>query len=329
MSASEAQRAPLHASASAEAQSLAAAAPERDFRELARDLENLEAIIEGWESQKAGTAQALKTTVEEILLGAIKRLIKSVKESPGGLDALRASLEDEWVRTVLQVHGILRAPDPNTPEQKVLAALESVRPMLASHDGDVELLAVRNDEVEVKLLGSCDGCSQSSVTVKLGIETAIREALPRIERVVVREGKAASTAKPAGEQLIGPGDLLRKVESPFAGQWEDAGPAEAVPVGAVIAVELSQASVLLTQLSGGQLRAYPNACTHLGMPLDTGTIEPGDEGPEIVCRYHGFRYRLEDGECVTAPEVALPRYGVRVEKGRVLVRASAAAGADR
>ena len=119
------------------------------------------------------------------------------------------------------------------------------------------------------------------------------------------------------------GSLTRKIQSPFAGTWEDAGPAAAVPVGAVLAVDLEALSVLLTKLPSGELRAYPNACTHLGMPLDTGTVEVGAEGPELVCRYHGFRYKLADGECLSAPEVALPRYPARIEKGRVRVRVAA------
>ncbi|MEM1415966.1 MAG: NifU family protein [Myxococcota bacterium] len=321
------------------AQTPSAAPEERGFLDLAKDLEGLEAIVAGWEPEAQGTAEAMKRTVEEILVGALKRLIRRVKDAPGGMDALRASLEDDWVLAVLQVHGILKPPAPSR-EDVVRKALEGVRPMLESHGGDVELIAVRDDEVEVKLLGSCDGCSQSSVTVKLGIETAVRDALPEIERVVVREG-LASNGRSNGSNghsvgpgsnvhsfesngrsngLIGVGALTKKIESPFAGRWEDAGPARAVPTGDVLAVDLESVSVLLTRLPGGELRAYPNACTHLGMPLDTGTVEAGAEGPELVCRYHGFRYKLADGECLTAPEVALPRYPVRVEGDRVRVR---------
>ena len=308
----------------------------RDFVSLARDLERLEAVVEGWEPEAQATVRALRSTVEDILVGALKRLIKQVKQDPGGLAALRASLDDEWILAVLQVHGILRAPGSEdsregSREDKVERALAGVRPMLAGHGGDVELVAVREQEVEVKLLGSCDGCSQSSVTVKLGIETAVREALPEIARVVVREGAApVREGIREGSELVSADALTRKIESPFAahagaGVWEDAGPAEAVPEGRVLAVDLEQVSVLLTRLASGELRAYPNACTHLGMPLDTGAIEAGIQGPELVCRYHGFRYRLDTGECLTAPEVALPRYPVRVEAGRVRVRAQAQA----
>lgn len=317
-----------------------AASGERDFPTLARDLDRLESVVEGWEPEARATVAALQGTVEEILLGALKRLIRQVKDQPGGLEALRASLEDDWIRTVLQVHGMLRAPEP-TREDRVRSALESVRPMLESHGGDVELVSVRDDEVEVKLLGSCDGCSQSSVTVKLGIETAVRDALPEIERVVVREGalstrtndpSAGTNGQPGSKAerssgLVATSALTKKIQSPFAGTWEDAGPAAAVPVGDILAVDLEALSVLLTKLPSGEVRAYPNACTHLGMPLDTGSVETGAEGPELVCRYHGFRYKLADGECLSAPEVALPRYAARVEGGRVRVRVAAGASA--
>lgn len=296
----------------------ASQASEPSLERLASELERLEAIASGWDSEQTATTKAIKQTVEEIFVETIKRLIRGVKAHPQGLEALKGTLNDEWVRTVLMVHGILRAPDANTPEQKVHAALQSVRPLLASHGGDVKLEALREKEVEIQLLGNCDGCSQSSVTVKMGIETAIREALPSIERVLVKEG--AATHAPG--TLVPTGDLLKKLRSPFEGSWEDAGAAQDVPSGSVMAVELQELSVLLTRLPNQKVVAYPNACTHLGMPLDTGSTQTGPFGPELECRYHGFRYRLDTGECLTAPEVALPPLDVRENEGRIFVRVS-------
>ena len=70
-----------------------------------------------------------------------------------------------------------------------------MRPYLESHGGDVELIAVIPSEgiVKVRLLGSCDGCPSSSVTLKLSVEQAIHEAAPEIVDIQV-EGYVDPTA---------------------------------------------------------------------------------------------------------------------------------------
>ena len=69
-----------------------------------------------------------------------------------------------------------------TSTDRVEAALESVRPFLAHHDGDVELLDIDPDAgaVLLRLLGSCDGCPSSAVTLQLAVERAIVDAAPEI-----------------------------------------------------------------------------------------------------------------------------------------------------
>ncbi|MGF1467314.1 MAG: NifU family protein [Sandaracinaceae bacterium] len=281
---------------------------ERGLETLVRDLESLEKVIESWDDAQRGTVQALRTTVEEIQAGAFRRLIRAIKDRPEGLTALKAVVRDDpWVFNVLTYHGLLRPPEPSL-EDRLRAALASVRPMLASHDGDVELVGVvPPDEVQIRLLGTCDGCNFSDDTLRLGIEKAIYEAAPEVRKVSVVQ--RTSDLVQLG---LGPGG---PAASPFALPWEDAGPSSAVPEGGLRAVELDRVSVLLTA-AGGEVRAYPNACTHLGMPLADGAVEAG----VLTCRYHGFRYLLSTGECLTAPDVQLPRFPVKVEGGRVLVQ---------
>lgn len=83
-------------------------------------------------------------------------------------------------------------------------------------------------------------------------------------------------------------------------------------------VELDEVGSVLLARVGDAVKAYVNACAHLGMPLDGGALEDG--GRTLVCPYHGFRYSLDGGECLTAPEVALSPVEVRVRDGRVFVR---------
>ena len=61
---------------------------------------------------------------------------------------------------------------------------EQVRPALAAHGGNVEIVDIDNDKVFVKLSGGCQGCSSSSATLKGGIETLIKQNYPDITEVV-------------------------------------------------------------------------------------------------------------------------------------------------
>jgi nitrite reductase/ring-hydroxylating ferredoxin subunit/Fe-S cluster biogenesis protein NfuA len=278
---------------------------ERDFEQLARDLERLESVTEGWTAEQQATVRAIRSTVEAIQVGAFRRLIRSIRDEPGGLDALARAVEDPWVQGVLQFNGLLRAPQPSR-ESRVEAALESVRPMLATHGGNVELVEVVSDqEVHIKLEGSCDGCAHSDITVRQGIETAIKEAVPSVERVKVVSGRPSD----ALVQLPG------IASSPFAQAWQDLCGVDQVAEGQLTALETADTSVVVTMVQG-QPRAFRNACAHLGMPLDEGRLEDGI----LTCPYHGFQFAVGSGECLTAPEIQLPTFPARIEGDRVLIQ---------
>jgi Fe-S cluster biogenesis protein NfuA len=67
---------------------------------------------------------------------------------------------------------------------KVQAVLDQVRPMLQRDGGDVELVEVTPENiVKVKLQGACGSCPMSTMTLKMGIEKAIKEQIPEIVEV--------------------------------------------------------------------------------------------------------------------------------------------------
>lgn len=70
--------------------------------------------------------------------------------------------------------------------EKIEAVLERIRPALKMDGGDVELVDVDEKEgvVTVSLLGACGGCPMSTMTLKMGIERTIREAVPEVKEVV-------------------------------------------------------------------------------------------------------------------------------------------------
>jgi Fe/S biogenesis protein NfuA len=69
--------------------------------------------------------------------------------------------------------------------QRVAQILEQqINPSIASHGGHAELVAVEDSTAYLRLGGGCQGCGMAQVTLRQGIEVAIREAVPEIEQVV-------------------------------------------------------------------------------------------------------------------------------------------------
>jgi Fe-S cluster biogenesis protein NfuA len=67
---------------------------------------------------------------------------------------------------------------------KVNSALEQLRPHLQADGGDMELVDITDDGVaQVRLLGACNGCSMSAMTLKAGLEEAVKKMAPEITSV--------------------------------------------------------------------------------------------------------------------------------------------------
>ena len=71
-----------------------------------------------------------------------------------------------------------------TTADKVNQALETIRPFLKADGGDVELVDIEDGVVKLKLLGACESCDISHMTMKAGVEESIKRALPEIKKVV-------------------------------------------------------------------------------------------------------------------------------------------------
>ena len=69
-------------------------------------------------------------------------------------------------------------------KDRVLRALESVRPGLQADGGDVELIQVEpNGKVKIKLIGNCGECPMSKITLQQGIERILKTQVPEITSV--------------------------------------------------------------------------------------------------------------------------------------------------
>ena len=69
-------------------------------------------------------------------------------------------------------------------ETKVKNVIDQIRPYLQADGGDVEFVGMTEDKVvNVRLLGMCGNCPHSQMTLKSGIEAAVKKALPEINAV--------------------------------------------------------------------------------------------------------------------------------------------------
>ena len=147
------------------------------------------------------------------LYGAgLERLLEVLADA-GRLDAvaLDALAADELVSGLLLVHGL----HPYDVATRVAAALDSVRPYLGSHGGDVELLGIDDiGVVTLRFLGTCDSCPSSTVTLQLAVEGAIQAAAPEVTAIQVEAGARSAPGLISIESL-----RVRLDEGESAAAW--------------------------------------------------------------------------------------------------------------
>lgn len=283
------------------------ATAEVTLEKLLKDIESLEAVVAGWDEHQRLTVTALKNAIDDLNKEALARLIRSLKSSSEAMHALKDAAGDEVVYSVLRHHQLLK-PSLN---ERIEQALDSVRPMLQGHGGNVELVAVEGASTAViRLIGACSGCPASELTLSEGVEKAIKDFCPEIKEIVRAKGVCTSN-----------NEARLDFVSPFARghekTWIFAATLEQIEPGRLLVCELNGQSVILARHEDN-IVCYQNACAHLGMPLDMGDVTDGI----LKCPYHSFEYLLKSGECLTVPEVQLQTHAVRVQGDRVEVSLS-------
>jgi len=68
-------------------------------------------------------------------------------------------------------------------EKRVKAALAEIKPQIQADGGDIDLVAIEDGIVKVRLRGSCVGCPMSALTLKAGVERVIKQRVPEIKSV--------------------------------------------------------------------------------------------------------------------------------------------------
>jgi Fe/S biogenesis protein NfuA len=124
-------------------------------------------------------------------IGAFKTYVDA--ESAKHLQGAKVDLVESLGQSSLKVDNPNPVwTDPLAAEvQKVLDA--EINPGVASHGGYVQLLDVKEGTAYVKMGGGCQGCGMASVTLKQGVEVAIKRAVPQITAVLDTTDHASGT----------------------------------------------------------------------------------------------------------------------------------------
>ncbi len=100
------------------------------------------------------------------------------------------------------------------------------------------------------------------------------------------------------------------------GELLTVGRVEDLPEGRGATVELKSGAQLALFHTGGEFYAVENFCPHRGAPLADGHLR----GPTVECDWHGWRFDLKTGRCLTRASDAVQTYEVVVEDGWIKIK---------
>lgn len=275
-----------------------------DFETLAERVDQSMNEVRKLDEDGQAKAMKLKAAIEDFHKFGLTKIVQHLKADPHGKALLFELVDEPSVHALFAMHGIVRA-DLTT---RVSRVIDMVRPYMQSHGGDVELVEVNADTVFVKLHGACNGCSMSAVTLRNGVEEALKEHVPEVTNVEV----VPSDPGPA----IIPLDAIG-IEKPA--EWIKGPPVDDVSDTRPYRLDTDETSIIIVKLAN-QLSAYRNACAHQGLPLDGGILDQA--AGTLTCPWHGFCFDAHSGECFTAPQAQLEPFPLRIEAGFVWVRPS-------
>jgi Fe-S cluster biogenesis protein NfuA/nitrite reductase/ring-hydroxylating ferredoxin subunit len=213
----------------------------------------------------AGSGTVVRERTEQLageltdLYGAaLERMVTIAAEAAPELVGQFAA--DELVASLMLVHGL----HPHGVERRIEDALDSVRPYLGSHGGDVTLLEVADGSegmtVRLQFAGSCKSCPSSAVTLEFAVEDAVRAAAPEITSIEVVAAQPDSSES-TSSGLISVDSLMSRVHTKDSAgaAWhpvpdiEDLGPGE---VGGFLVAGVP----ILACRVGDDLFAYHDRC---------------------------------------------------------------------
>lgn len=252
--------------------------------------ERIAASAQKWE------VEAYRRAIETLHGEALRRLVRALRSDEAGAAKLRDAADDEVVYAVLRRHDIIKP----SLDERVRKALQKIRPLLATHGGDVEVIGIEPPRLLMRFLGACDACPAQSFTLKSVIASALKLDCPEIKEIAEPEMPGAV---PAPIRLENDG-------------WRPAGMLSEIPDGGARDLVIDREGLLMLR-SGDSVTCFGAYCPHRGISVDSKDIEADGL---LTCYRHGYRFDLTTGDCLSEPGLKLETHEVQVADGRVMVR---------
>jgi Fe-S cluster biogenesis protein NfuA/nitrite reductase/ring-hydroxylating ferredoxin subunit len=297
-----------------------AAAPPADPRpeELLEVVQELQERLDSSEDTATrAIAEELISAVVQMYGTGLERILERLEaHGPSGEELAVGLTEDPFVATLLLIHDL----HPVALEVRVQQALDSVRPYMESHGGNVELLSLQDGVARIHLRGSCSDCSASSVTLELAIKQALEEAAPDLEGLEV-EGVAPQTVNGVGLPMVtnsAPSGMELPVVTsppPAPPAWFPVDGAGEMDIGSLQSVAVAGSQLVIANVDG-TLLSYRDTCAGCGQPLHDGELRAG----ALSCGHCGRSFFLpRAGRSMDDEHLQLDPVPLLREEGRVKV----------
>jgi Fe-S cluster biogenesis protein NfuA/nitrite reductase/ring-hydroxylating ferredoxin subunit len=212
-------------------------------------------------------AEELTGAVVQMYGAGLERIVELIDDE-GTRDRLA---QDELVAGLLMIHDLYPVP----LEERVTAALDSVRPYMESHGGSIELLGFEDGVVKLRLEGSCKSCRASSSTLELAVKQALQEAAPDLLGMdvdgVIGDGDDSITGTPLPILNGAPAWHTLDIDAPDL----------------LASTQVDGMSLVVANVDG-TLLAYRDRCASCNSALRGGTLDHG----ALACPTCGRRYFL-------------------------------------
>jgi Fe-S cluster biogenesis protein NfuA/nitrite reductase/ring-hydroxylating ferredoxin subunit len=236
-----------------------------DAEQLIARVQELTGRLEDVEDDRCRElAEELTGAVVQMYGAGLERIVELIDDQ----ETRDRLASDELVAGLLMIHDLYPVPI----EERVMAALDSVRPYMESHGGNIELLGFEDGVVKLRLEGSCKSCRASSSTLELAVRQALQEAAPDLLGMDV-EGVVE-------EEL--PGTPLPVVNG--APSWHTL---DIAPPAQLTVTNIHHTSLVVANVDG-TLLAYRNSCASCGSDLADAVLDGG----ALSCPTCGRRYFL-------------------------------------
>ncbi|MDB6030442.1 MAG: hypothetical protein JWM16_780 [Verrucomicrobiales bacterium] len=204
-------------------------------------------------------AQECIQSILELYGIGLERILYTVSNhgtmQTGTMEALTG---DPLITGLLLIHGL----HPIPLETRFLKALEKVRPYMKSHGGNVELMSLEQGRARLRMVGACDTCASSAVTLELALRQAIQEACPDLAEFEVEGGAAPLPADHGRDKPV------------LEPEWVLLPDVPGLHEGDFMTLKAAKTPLLICKLDN-QLYAYRDQCPACNMPLHLGRLSRG------------------------------------------------------